>query len=158
MRKMLSASEQVDTYYVYNDYGQLAFVLPPNTLHKTITDDLLNDLCYQYRYDARGRQVEKKLPGKGWEYFVYDKQDRIVAVQDANLREKGQWGYTKYDQFGRVVITGISTGEKDRRNRILLTAMAPIMLTGYLPFFLKGRVWRFIMEIRMLPILIQPNG
>lgn len=61
MRKMLSASEQVDTYYVYNDYGQLAFVLPPNTLHKTITDDLLNDLCYQYRYDARGRQVEKSF-------------------------------------------------------------------------------------------------
>lgn len=110
MRKMLSTSEQVDTYYVYNDYGQLAFVLPPNTLHKTITDDLLNDLCYQYRYDARGRQVEKKLPGKGWQYIVYDKQDRIVAVQDANLREKGQWGYTKYDQFGRVAITGISTG------------------------------------------------
>lgn len=110
IRKMLSASEQVDTYYVYNEYGQLAFVLPPNTLHKPVTDDLLNDLCYQYRYDTWGRQVEKKLPGKGWQYLVYDKQDRIVAVQDANLREKGQWRYIKYDQFGRVAITGISTG------------------------------------------------
>jgi hypothetical protein len=55
--------------------------------------------------------VEKKLPGKGWEYMLYDKQDRLVATQDAELKKKGQWLYTKYDQFGRVAITGIGTGE-----------------------------------------------
>ncbi|MGG7551316.1 DUF6443 domain-containing protein [Chryseobacterium arthrosphaerae] len=109
-RKMLNASEHVDTYYVYNEYGQLAFVLPPNTLHKTISEELLNDLCYQYRYDTWGRMVEKKLPGKDWELMVYDKQDRLVATQDGKLREKGQWLYTKYDKFGRVAITGLSTG------------------------------------------------
>ncbi|MGG1920563.1 DUF6443 domain-containing protein [Chryseobacterium sp. NRRL B-14798] len=110
VRKMLSASEQVDTYYVYNIFGQLVFVLPPSTLHKPITDDLLNDLCYQYRYDTWGRLVEKKIPGKGWEYMVYDNQNRLVASQDANLKEKGQWMYTKYDQFGRAAFTGIATG------------------------------------------------
>ena len=110
VRKIMSSTVHVDTYYVYNEYGQLVFILPPEAIHKTITDDLLNNLCYQYRYDTMGRQVEKKIPGKGWEYIVYDKQNRIVATQDANLKEKGQWMYAKYDQFGRVAYTGINTG------------------------------------------------
>ncbi|WP_343679377.1 DUF6443 domain-containing protein [Chryseobacterium arthrosphaerae] len=109
-RKKVSADKEVDTYYVYNEYGQLVFVLPPDAVHKPVTDDLLNDLCYQYRYDTWGRQVEKKIPGKGWEYMVYDKQDRLVASQDAVLKEKNQWQYIKYDQFGRVAFTGIASG------------------------------------------------
>ncbi|MEG0153525.1 MAG: hypothetical protein RR744_10210, partial [Cellulosilyticaceae bacterium] len=56
--------------------------------------------------------VEKKLPGKGWEYMVYDKADRLVLSQDANLAtttnnfgRKG-WLFTKYDSLGRIVYTG----------------------------------------------------
>ncbi|WP_185287478.1 DUF6443 domain-containing protein [Chryseobacterium lactis] len=118
-RKMLSASQQIDTYYAYNEYGQLVFVLPPNTLHKPITETLLNDLCYQYRYDNWGRMVEKKIPGKGWEYMVYDKKNRLVATQDTVLKEKGQWLYTKYDRLGRVVFTGIATGGDRNAEQIL---------------------------------------
>lgn len=110
VRKMISDTEYADTYYVYNEYNQLAFVLPPKAINQSLTDDLLNTLCYQYRYDGMGRLVEKKIPGKGWEYMVYDKADRLVGTQDAELRAKGQWLYTKYDQFGRVAITGICTG------------------------------------------------
>jgi RHS repeat-associated protein len=111
MVRKFDGTYYTDTYYVYNEYDQLAFVIPPKAIHLSITDTLLNDLCYQYRYDGRGRLVEKKLPGKGWEYMVYDKQDRLVATQDTILKEKGQWLYTKYDQFGRVAITGIGTGD-----------------------------------------------
>ncbi|WP_426479827.1 DUF6443 domain-containing protein [Chryseobacterium sp. CBSDS_008] len=110
VRKIKSSSEHIDTYYVYNEYDQLAFVIPPLAVHKPITDDLLNILCYQYRYDGKGRLVEKKLPGKGWEFMIYDKADRLVGTQDAVLSAKGQWLYTQYDQFGRVVITGLATG------------------------------------------------
>ncbi|MDR6404451.1 MULTISPECIES: DUF6443 domain-containing protein [Chryseobacterium] len=110
VRKKLNDTDFADTYYVYNEYNQLAFVIPPLAVNKPITETLLNDLCYQYRYDGRNRLVEKKLPGKGWEYMLYDKQDRLVASQDTVLKEKGQWLYTKYDQFGRVAITGIGTG------------------------------------------------
>ncbi|WP_051891320.1 DUF6443 domain-containing protein [Chryseobacterium sp. JM1] len=109
-RKMLSGAEYADTYYVYNEYNQLAFVIPPKAVNQAITETLLNELCYQYRYDGQGRLVEKKLPGKGWEYMLYDKQDRLVATQDAELRKKSQWLYTKYDKFGRVAITGLSKG------------------------------------------------
>ncbi|WP_276967501.1 DUF6443 domain-containing protein, partial [Chryseobacterium sp.] len=106
VRKVKSSAEHIDTYYVYNEYDQLAFVIPPMAVHKPITDDLLNTLCYQYRYDGRNRLVEKKLPGKGWEYMVYDKADRLMLTQDANMRATGKWLMTKYDQFGRAAYTG----------------------------------------------------
>jgi RHS repeat-associated protein len=107
VRKMLSATEKADTYYVYNEYNQLAFVIPPLASVTTDPNTVISDLCYQYKYDGKNRLVEKKLPGKGWEYMVYDKQDRLVMTQDTNLKENNQWLFTKYDQFSRPVYTGI---------------------------------------------------
>lgn len=110
-RKIVSPAENADTYYVYNEYNQLVYKIPPMASKSGMVDQVtLDNLCYQYRHDSNYKLVEKKLPGKGWEYQVYDKQDRIVAIQDPNLRVNGQWQYTKYDQFGRVAITGIGTG------------------------------------------------
>lgn len=124
IRKMLTATASADTYYVYNEYHDLAYVLSSlfaeknknaiTALLTTQTD--LDELCYQYRYDGRNRLVEKKLPGKGWEYMVYDKQDRLVMTQDANRRSEGsKWLFTKYDQFGRVVLTGITQNSNQSR-------------------------------------------
>jgi len=76
-----------------------------------LTQDDLDRLCYQYRYDGKGRLVEKKLPAKGWEYMVYDKLDRLTMSQDAGQRAKKEWLFTRYDRFGRVAYTGIATGE-----------------------------------------------
>jgi RHS repeat-associated protein len=100
-----------DTYYVYDEYNNLTFVLPPlvNT-NLPITNDVLNGLCYQHKYDHRNRLVEKKLPGKQWEYIVYDQLDRPVATGPANspfanLTNPG-WLITKYDALNRPIITG----------------------------------------------------
>ncbi|MGD1318724.1 DUF6443 domain-containing protein [Chryseobacterium sp. 2R14A] len=110
VRKVLSASENADTYYVYNEYNQLTFIIPPLASIVTLDETTLNNLCYQYRYDGKNRLVEKKLPGKGWEYLVYDKADRLIATQDAVMRPSGKWLFTKYDKLGRVIITGIIAG------------------------------------------------
>lgn len=109
--RRLNGTEKIDTYYVYNEYNQLAFVLPPLLSSKTsvFTSDL-DLLGYQYRYDGKGRLVEKKLPGKDWEYMVYDQQNRLVMTQDGNLRAKNQWFFTKYDIFNRIAFTGLSSG------------------------------------------------
>ncbi|MET3038605.1 RHS repeat-associated core domain-containing protein, partial [Chryseobacterium sp. NRRL B-14859] len=63
-----------------------------------------------YRYDGRGRLVEKKLPGKDWEYMVYDKADRLIMSQDANMRLQSKWLINKYDTLGRPIYTGIIAG------------------------------------------------
>ena len=106
-----NGTQNVDTYYIYNEYNQLAFVIPPlaSTL-ATIDETKRNSLCYQYRYDEFGRLVEKKIPGKGWEYMVYDAADRLVLVQDSNSHTTNKWLITKYDQFGRVAYTGFLIG------------------------------------------------
>ncbi|KPE48989.1 sugar-binding protein, partial [Chryseobacterium indologenes] len=102
VRKVLNASENADTYYVYNEYDQLAFVIPPLiTTWTTLDETTLNNLSYQYRYDGKGRLVEKKLPGKGWEYMVYDKADKLILTQDANQRTSFSWMIYKYDAWGR---------------------------------------------------------
>jgi RHS repeat-associated protein len=108
-RKVLSATQNADTYYVYNEYNQLAFVIPPLASAPSVESSTMENLYYQYRYDGRNRLVEKKLPGKGCEYMVYDKQDRLVMTQDANMGASKQWLFTKYDRFGRVAYTGIYT-------------------------------------------------
>jgi RHS repeat-associated protein len=102
--------EILSTYYVYDDMGQLAFVLPPGAspdAAAAISSATLNSFCYQYRYDERGRLVEKKLPGKGWDFLVYNQLDQVVATQDSNQRVQNRWLFTKYDAMGRVALTGI---------------------------------------------------
>ncbi|SHF10628.1 DUF6443 domain-containing protein [Chryseobacterium vrystaatense] len=102
-----------DTYFIYDKYDHLAFILPPMAaIRGDISTNILKqeELCYQYRFDGQGRLAERKFPGNGWEYILYDKQDRLVGFQDAELKKKGQWLYTKYDRFGRVTFTGVSSG------------------------------------------------
>lgn len=94
-----------DTYYVYDQYGNLSYVLPPLT-NGAFDDTTLNNLGYRYKYDYHKRLVEKKLPGKEWEYIIYDKLDRPILTQDANLRVNKKWLLTKYDAFNRPVYTG----------------------------------------------------
>ena len=96
-----------ETYYVYDQFGNLTYVIPP-LVEGTIDDEKLNGLCYQYKYDHRNRLVEKKLPGKQWEFIVYDKLDRVVMSGPA-LSPFGDgimgWMITKYDVFSRPILT-----------------------------------------------------
>ncbi|MFC4380318.1 hypothetical protein [Chryseobacterium bernardetii] len=109
VKKVLNSTQNTDTYYVYNEYDQLAFVIPPLASAPTVETGTVENLYYQYRYDGKGRLVEKKLPGKGWEYMVYDKADKLVMTQDANMNPTGNWLFTKYDKFSRVAYTGVAS-------------------------------------------------
>ncbi|MDC8006367.1 DUF6443 domain-containing protein [Aureisphaera galaxeae] len=101
-----------DTQYVYDDFGNLTYVLSPKgsdgvlDVNNEVQQAVLDELCYQYRYDSRNRLIGKKIPGKGWEYIVYDKLNRPVLTQDANLSETYHWLFTKYDSLNRIVYTG----------------------------------------------------
>ena len=105
--------QQLSTYYVYDDLGYLAYVIPPgaNPESMVMTQATLDNLCYQYWYDERGRLFRKKLPGKGWEFTVYNTLDQVVMTQNAGQRNQTpqQWTFTKYDALGRVIMTGIYT-------------------------------------------------
>lgn len=104
--------EMLSTYYVYDDFGNLCFVLPPmagGDENGAISQATMDNYCYQYRYDGRNRMTGKKVPGKGWEYFIYNSEDEVVLSQDAVQRNNTpqQWTFCKYDGLGRVVMSGI---------------------------------------------------
>jgi len=74
-----------------------------------VSSDFLNTWAFQYKYDYRNRMVEKRVPGSGWVYMVYDKLDHLIMTQDANQRLSNEWTFTKYDKLNRPVLTGIYT-------------------------------------------------
>ncbi|KIO77238.1 hypothetical protein TH53_10330 [Pedobacter lusitanus] len=120
-RNWESNTKSLSIYYVYDDQGNLNYVLPPavneNGLNTVNTFDESNDVykqfIYGYHYDGRKRLIEKKVPGKGWESMVYNKLDQLVLRQDVNQQGK-EWIFTKYDAFGRVVSTGVCKDTGDR--------------------------------------------
>ncbi|WP_243739926.1 DUF6443 domain-containing protein [Flavobacterium chryseum] len=120
LKRTYEAGDKHDTYYVYDIYGNLTYVIPPKA-DGTINDEVLNGLCYQYKYDDENRLVEKKLPGKQWEFIVYDKLDRLVATGPALSPFKDDsnvgWLITKYDAFSRPIYTGWKSETADSAAR-----------------------------------------
>lgn len=119
-RSFISMYEKVETYYVYDDLGQLRYVVSPEasaqlTFPQSPGSNLIKQLCYYYEYDNRGRMILKQLPGADPVYMVYDSRDRLVLTQDGvqrnhqNIayRSAPQWLFTKYDELNRPVISGL---------------------------------------------------
>ncbi len=120
LKRSFNNGTTIDTYYVYDDFGNLIFVIPPKVTDINVAS--LRDLCYQYHYDAKNRLIEKKVPGKQWEYIVYDALNRIVATGPAyhpfgsDDSEMG-WLYNRYDNQNRVVMTGWFSADFSESNR-----------------------------------------
>ena len=103
--------DDLDTYYVYDDFGRLCYMLPPaitNQINSNSTfsdeDELIRNYAYVYKYDKRGNQIYKRLPGAEHIYMVYDKAGRLALKQDGNQRLRGNiWLMTKYDDYGRNI-------------------------------------------------------
>ena len=104
-KKVLERTAAGDTYYVYNDLGQLRFVLTP-AFEKISRSKTM--FAYEYRYDNRGRVVKKILPKDGTEGSVteywYDKADRVAYMKDPTLGSR--YRFYLYDQFGRLCVQG----------------------------------------------------
>ena len=105
------------TYYIYDDFGNLRFVFQPKLVHKIAKNNItspgptdLDSLAFQYKYDARKRMIEKRVPGADAMYMVYDNRDRLVLTQDGNQRNPKigakSWSFTKYDALNRPILTG----------------------------------------------------
>jgi RHS repeat-associated protein len=107
------------TYYIYDDLNNLRCVIQPEGV-KTLTGNgwsftstILDEQCFRYEYDQRNRMVMKKVPGADVVYMIYDARDRLVMIQDANLRNAQPYQkfmFTQYDDLNRPIRTGtIST-------------------------------------------------
>ena len=110
----LSTTVAHDTYTVYDLYDNVALVSPPltsATLLSGIATTTAQDEMYQYKYDIYNRLIEKKEPGKNWQFVVYDRLNRIVANGPAvtpfgGLETETGWMVSFYDNLNRPCYSG----------------------------------------------------
>lgn len=98
-----------DTYYIYDQFNRLRYVLPPegSEAYTTANQTLLDRWAFQYRYDERGNMTEKRVPGAEWQYMIYDQRDRLILSQDGRQRQEDEWTFTHYDALNRPVVEGL---------------------------------------------------
>ena len=124
LKRSIADADTLDTYYVYDDYDNLCFVLPPAASQnlpllfradKTNQEiqEIMEQYAYQYRYDYRNRCIGKKLPGCDWVEMIYDMSNRLMFSQDGRQRKKSEWSFSLSDLLGRSVLTGIYHGVPD---------------------------------------------
>jgi RHS repeat-associated protein len=118
------------TYYVYDTFGWLRFVIPPQAVEELASvgftvgygNDFAKRWLFSYRYDREGRLSEKQVPGAEPVWMVYNGRDELILTQDGRQRDgynsvtatgtlenhpAGEWSFTKYDAFGRTVMSGL---------------------------------------------------
>lgn len=112
LTRQTNVGENVDTYYIYDDFGNLCYVLPPvisDIVDLDENSDQMKRYAYIYRYDYRNRCIAKRLPGCGWTYYAYDKANRLVYSQDSMQRRRKECTFCLADNLGREVVSGICT-------------------------------------------------
>ena len=115
LERRMKGSTVCDTYYVYDVYGNLTFVLPPlasdaltatGTTWNISSNDALKRYAYNYQYDSRNRCIKKYLPGCDYIAMTYDTADRMITRQDGVQRLSNRSTYYDYDIFGRQTAMG----------------------------------------------------
>lgn len=115
--RRMNGSLVLDTYCVYDRFGLLRVVFPPkaslvaSAVPTTVNlqSEVLQELVFMYRYDARGRTVGSKRPGADEVLYGYDDSDFPVFTQNGVQRAAGLWTYSIPDSLGREVLRGTCT-------------------------------------------------
>jgi RHS repeat-associated protein len=109
-----SLTSDLMTYYVYDDFANLRFMIPPEGVNNlagvsytfAYNDAFCKKWVFASDYDDRFRVVENLKPGASPTWVIYDPADRAILEQDAAHRPLNQWLFTKYDALGREIMSG----------------------------------------------------
>ena len=112
--RQMQGSEPHDTYYVYDEKGNLRFVLQP--MYQSIAN--LDLYAFQYQYDGLNHCIREKVPGAGHIEYVYDDAERMTFSQDGNQRVNGnKWTFYLYDSLNRLTEQGECIGKDISNNK-----------------------------------------
>ena len=116
LKRVQGPDGNMDTYYVYDDYNLLRFVIPPEASERLKGSPsqagqtgFQQQWLFRYDYDARRRMTAQQVPGGGTTTMKYDQWNRLVLSQSALQASRGEWSFTKYDQLNRPIVTGVTT-------------------------------------------------
>ena len=109
-------SENLDTYYVYDDLGNIRYVLQP----KYQEEADLNKYAFQYKYENPFNKCSwKKMPGAAGISYEYDNEARLIYSQDGVQAASNRYTYYKYDAFYRVIEQGECTGKNNSNSAVV---------------------------------------
>lgn len=119
VRRYVSSTVTADTYYVYDQYGRLRYVLPPllcsmtnDFTGKNTSDANIKKYAYCYEYDNRGRVLSKKLPGCTATVYAYDKSGVMIYSATGTQQASHKYTVYGYDAMNRHVYTAIIRDNK----------------------------------------------
>lgn len=111
LQRRVGLRSYTDTHYVYDIYGRLRYILPPEastrlTVAGTCEESVLNAYGYRYDYDRFNRRISSREPGAQPVYYVYDRIDRMVMSQTGIQRLSDEWTVTLHDTRHRPALEG----------------------------------------------------
>jgi len=117
---LASSGAWITTAYAYDQAGRAVMIMSPEGVKRVVNSgEQLNSAfisrwAHLFKYDQRGRLICQKVPGKAWEYTVYDRWDRVVATQNGKQFNQGKWKFSKFDELNRVIATGLTNNSRTR--------------------------------------------
>lgn len=119
-KKVYNDNVWLVTYYVYDDYGRIIWVVPPKAytaimanvqiLPHAVSTAIAKGLCYGYKYNDYNQIIEKYTADvDSPERTIYDYKQRPVLFRNGILAAQNKWAFTVYDENDRVIYTGIFT-------------------------------------------------
>jgi RHS repeat-associated protein len=93
-----------NTYNIYDDKDRMVKVIPPGSTFASTT------LNFEYTYDPADNMLTKKVPDAALVTMKYNTRDQLALEQDGNLLAQSKWRCMQYDDYGRVLKTGLYSG------------------------------------------------
>ena len=105
-----------DTYNKYDNLDRIQRVYPPDSSPNT------PELFYEYRYNATGNVIYKKVPDRPAEKYYYDERELLTYVTGASMPSTTPFLATYYDAYGRARRSGF-VGSVAANNRVTATTI-----------------------------------
>ncbi len=102
--KRTDGTNTAETYSQYDDKDRPKLVIPPGALYNS------TDLTFAYTYDGADNMLTKKMPDAALVTMKYNDRDQLALEQDGNLLSLNKWRCTQYDDYGRLIKTGLFAG------------------------------------------------
>lgn len=130
-RRSDGQTEENDTYTLYDIKERQAAIYPPDA------NSFTPNLIYEYFYDAGDNLISKKVPDAAKTNYVYNQRDLAIGTQSGNLLADGKWMVTEYDDFGRIITTGLNSSPtivNEVWTKTFWDGQAAANFTGFSPF------------------------
>ena len=130
LERRLNDGIRHDTYHIYDLRDSVVCVIQPigssrlySGKEMPFNGTFVQDSCFTWQYDGKGRMTESHTPGAGTKSYLYDLRGRMIYMSDSNIiRAAGNGWYYIYDDLNRLIESGI--GIRAYNNETILDGLA----------------------------------